>query len=196
MLSLPYAVELLAKFERYGKFPTDPAGIDRLAADLKKSADATGIRADLIVDKCAESSAFCPTLADFMGAAIEIQQAEEDKKRCDQVAAGTYDSLAGVPNRAQSHADWERQYGPPKPFNVGERAAALRTAAKGDEEQSRHKAMWAAIRRHLKLKSDEDWSAWPVCAKAARELGYADYADRWEASQVGSPKYGRQWRNL
>jgi hypothetical protein len=66
--------------------------------------------------------------------------------------------------------EWERQYGPPVAIDV--------SAMTGN---TRHDEMWRKLKVHLGVKGGK-WPGWPQMAKAARELGYEDYAQAWERS--------------
>ncbi len=184
MLNLARAIELVSKLSRTGRYPTTSEGVDGLARGLQYASDSTQIGAGRIIERCAQISEWCPTDADLLTVARDLQ-------REDAVAAGTYDSMGNAPNRAVPIAELEKIYGPPQKVNV---SAEMKTL--GAKAQNRHKIMWAKIRKHLRLSPREDWPSWEKCAAVARELGYDDYAQRWEESQVGSPKYykaRRRW---
>ena len=96
---------------------------------LQNASEAAKIGAGRIIDRCAATSDWCPTDADLLTIARDLE-------REDAVAAGTYDSMANAANVAPklSKADLEREYGPPQPIVV---TAAVKT--RGKVAQDRHK---------------------------------------------------------
>lgn len=69
-------------------------------------------------------------------------------------------------------AEWEKQYGPPQPFDVTVPQNPIR----------RDDQLWRDIRKHVGASADLSRMSWPALAKIARELGYEDYARAWEGS--------------
>lgn len=96
MLALDKAIELVSKLDRTINYPKEYPGIVGLATGLKKASDLLKVGAGLIVDRCAETSQFCPTDADLM-------QIARDIARCDAVAAGKYDTTASDANSGSIH---------------------------------------------------------------------------------------------
>lgn len=164
MLALEKAIELVTKLDRTINYPKEFPGVVGLAKGLQKASDSLKIGASLIVDRCAGTSQFCPTDADLINVA-------RDLARLDAVATGTYDSLAGSGNSvAADREDWKRQYGTPAPFEWRQIDAEKVKRVKDRERQ-----MFSAIK--AKYPGELSWGG---MIAAARELGYADYADAWK----------------
>ena len=70
---------------------------------------------------------------------------------------------------------WERDYGPPRPFPVD---------IKNPVGERRVDELWRKLREKFPdcAHSRKPWPSWIVLAKAARELGYEDFARAWENS--------------
>ena len=70
---------------------------------------------------------------------------------------------------------WERESGPPQPFDV----TVPKVERRVDE-------LWRLLRHKFPGcgRPGKPWPSWMVLAKAARELGYEDYARAWENSLV------------
>jgi|GEM_PF-4391671 len=92
-LALSKAIELVSKLERTRNYPRDPEGegVKNLARGLQKASDALKVSGALIIERCAETSEYCPTDADLFTVARDIA-------RCNAVAEGTFDSMAGAGN--------------------------------------------------------------------------------------------------
>lgn len=163
MLALDKAVELVTKLDRTRNYPKEQPGIINLAKGLQKASDSLKISAGRIVEKCAETSEWCPTDADLLNVA-------RDLARVDAVASGTFDSLAGAGNAVEDRKDWQRQYGPAAPFDWKQI---------DQEKVKRTKARERALLAAIKQKYPGELS-WQQMAAAARELGYDDYAKAWE----------------
>ena len=85
--------------------------------------------------------------------------------------------------QVRQYAEWERQYGKPKPF---EQAGKCTCCGRDWSEiikasDARKKALWDGLRAHFKLAKGK-WPPYRDMAPVARKLGYADIADAWERS--------------
>ena len=67
-------MELANAFARCGNFPKDLAGIQLLAQGLRRASDMYDIPMSQIVDACTAASQFCPTDADLINVAREINE--------------------------------------------------------------------------------------------------------------------------
>ena len=154
-------MEFLSRFQRCKNYPRDEEGILALANGLEAASRHTGITMADIVERCATSSDLCPTDYDLLTVAkeIKIQRAAAEEATRDR------------------HAEWKKQYGPPQPYDWQSEAAKIMPAASRSNERQRK--MWAALRDRFDSKH---WPDWHTLAKAARELGYEDYATAWEKS--------------
>ena len=77
-----------------------------------------------------------------------------------------------LPSLESDRARWERECGPPKPFD---QTIALPKERRDDE-------IWRKLRD--KYPRAQRWPSWAQLAKDARELGYEDYARAWENSYI------------
>lgn len=142
--------ELVLTFARCQNYPRDQAAILLLAQGLRKASDVTGIAMELIVDRCAETSQYCPTDAELLAAGRLIT--EEIKRK--REAARDLD------------AELRKQYGPPKPWKPEIDPASL-TA-----EQERTKIMKRVAKR-LGIKDwNKDRHTWPEIYATMKDLGY------------------------
>lgn len=156
-------------FSRCSNWPEDRTGQIGLAQGLKLASDRSGIAQEAIIAACRETSAFCPTDADLLKVANEMAavaiEAEQHEKQ------------------VQQHAEWEIQYGKPKPF---EQTGKCTCCGRDWNEiikisDARKKALWHGLRAHFR-PAEGNWPPYRDMAPVARELGYADYADAWERS--------------
>ena len=69
-------------FSRCSNYPKEQAGIFGLAQGLVKASRITGVAQEAIVDRCADISKFCPTDADLLSVAREIQPAATRPSKC------------------------------------------------------------------------------------------------------------------
>lgn len=79
------------------------------------------------------------------------------------------------PPSESQRAQWEREYGKPQAFDM---SVANRPAVRRDDE------LWRKLREKFPEcgRHRKDWPSWTTLAKAARELGFEDYARAWENS--------------
>ncbi len=153
---------------RTQKFPTETKQFCSLVNGLINAEKASGASAARIAEKCKELSKYCPTDAELLTTA-------RDLARVDAVAAGTFDSTAGAANAISevTTANWEKQYGAPKPFPIHSFKSV-------NTVRERERALLSAI----KAKHPGELS-WAKMADAAEELGYPDYAETWHNAMVG-----------
>ncbi len=173
MTSFDEATTLAEKFfSRAPNYPRETAAFCGLVNGLVNAEKATKVPAARIAAHCAEQSKYCPTDADLLTMA-------RDMVRCDAVAAGTFDSLAGAGNHVDAqpidHAAMREQYGDPVPID---RKSFDTAKAKGVRERERE------LLSKIKAKYPKDLN-WNQMAAAAEEFGYHDYAKAWRNSSPG-----------
>lgn len=73
---------------------------------------------------------------------------------------------------------WEKEYGKPELFED------VSLPAKYPKQERRDDELWRLLREKFPGcgRNRKDWPSWVVLAKAARELGFEDYARAWENS--------------
>lgn len=174
MTSFDEATALAEKFfSRAPNYPRETAAFCGLVNGLVNAEKVTKISAARIAAQCAEASKYCPTDADLLTIA-------RDMVRCDAVASGTFDSLAGAGNHVKpvDEAAMRKQYGEPQAFDrTGVDTERLKTA------QTRERELLGKI----KAKYPKDLN-WTQMANAAEEFGYHDYAKAWRRAQVGGTR--------
>jgi hypothetical protein len=157
-MELDDALELIGRFERTKKYPNTDSGLRYLAEGLMAAVKETGATGPAIVFRCAKSSEWCPTDADFMTAAREIR---EEMRRHEE-------------SKIDVTAEWRGKYGQPKDFDWRVLDVDRKNRIKAREREMMH-----AIRSRHTEPLD-----WVGMISAARELGYKDYADTWENGLV------------
>ncbi len=160
-MELTEAVELIGRLSRTKNFPRDGAGLTYLAEGLLRAADQNGVDARHVVMICATTSDWCPTDADLMTIARQIR---DEQKRAQE---------ALQPSVAEQ---WQRKYGPAKPFDW----TAL-DREKTKRIKTRERELWSAL-KHRFHGRDLGQIDWITLAVAAEELGYSDYAKAWKKS--------------
>ncbi len=167
---LDEALNAIIPLQRTANFPKDEAGSLALVHGLIRAAEKTGVAMDAIVEECCSSSRYCPTDADLLVVA-------KDLARCKAVAEGKFDSMGNAANsvKADTVDQWRKEYGKPVPFP----AINAQFHAKAKAAHKRRQEMYRAIENHLGIKNQR-YPDWTAMAKAARELGYEDYAKAWE----------------
>ncbi len=159
-LDLVAALDLVAKLSRTRNYPLTEQGVTGFAESLMRAAEMFGVDGAAIVQKCADTSEFCPTDADLLNIARDLKEERERKER------------AATPSQ---EAEWRKQYGPPQDFAV----VPVRKSERRDDE------LWRKLRKkypNAGRKGKKDWPDLLTLSKDARELGYPDYADAWEKS--------------
>lgn len=150
------ALDLVARhLSRTKNYPREAAGVEGLADALLKASVRTQVPMRTIVERCAETSSWCPTDRDLLTVACDIR--DQDRARTE--------------GSKSQYAQWEREYGKPQPFPMQLPAKRVR----------RNDALWAALRKQFPA----GWPDWRTLAAAARKLGYEDYARAWENWQAG-----------
>ena len=145
--------DLIATFARCRNYPTDQAALLFLAQGLRKASDSTGVAMELIVERCAETSPFCPTDADLFAAGRLIRD-EIQRRQASLV---------------DQKAEWREKYGRPEPFLIGKALASVDIHS----QKSKDAEMWRRVRTqlHVKAPTCKDVS-WPDIYHAMDELGY------------------------
>lgn len=171
------ALELIAVFQRCINYPRDEYGVIAMARGLLKASVDTGIPCSRIVDACMElNSRYCPTDGEFLAIANNIAQpdriAEEERKD------------------SEWHREMEQAYGAPRPFVCDWNLPQAK--AKRDREAQMYREIRQHLGTHMGKFTDGRRVTWRIMADAARKLGYTDYADAWESSQVNG-KVARGW---
>lgn len=145
--------DLIRRFHACSNYPrTDEAACIFLAQDLAKAARLTGVTATEIVNRCGETSTFCPTGADLLAVAREIR---DERKRA--VARDPWE-------------DWQkeaRESGtPPEPFDINgyDHAKAKRCQAEYDE-------LWR-VAKGMGLCEGGRWAQDKTILAALRKAGY------------------------
>ncbi len=160
-MELTEALALVGRLARTKDYPADIAGVTFLAEGLLRAADQYSVDPHHVVMTCATTSRFCPTDADLVTIARQIH---DEQKRAQE---------ALEPSVAEQ---WQRKYGPAKPFDW----TAL-DREKTNRIKSRERELWAAL-KHRFHGRDLGQIDWITLAGAAEELGYADYAKAWKKS--------------
>lgn len=106
--------ELVAKFVRCQKYPTDVRGINDLADGLERAAQKSGITMHEIVDATLPLAQFCPTDAEFLTIARNIRD-ERDRD---------------ADTKRNKTSEWQRQYGKPASYEWKAEAAKIAAATK------------------------------------------------------------------
>ena len=144
-------------FSRCANWPKNRLGIIGLAQGLGLAARETGIAAEEIADECRRISTFCPTDADLLRVAHDLNAQRQEGARL-------------IREEAE-----RRGRGRPEPFDYEcvdwKRVEAVRR---------RRDQLWDGLRIQFGVKNGK-WPDWPALAAAARELGYQDYARAWGA---------------
>ncbi len=176
MTDFSAATDLIAQhLARTVGYPTETKAFAGLVNGLINAEKLTGVAAARIVERCAGLSKYCPT--DY-----DLQQVAKDMARCDAVAAGTFDSMAGASNVAVPVEALREQYGEPAPFDWTkiDRAHVKRVR---DRERE--------LIQKIKAKYPGELG-WAGMAAAAEELGYLDYAKLWFESLVGNENHWKR----
>ena len=162
---------MVRAFERSSNYPKTREGEQLLAQGLKRAFDSTGIPMQEIIEECLGLSAFCPTDADLLKVASEIKIRR---------------MASGIPPDQQQQ--WERQYGPPKPFDWAAEAEKILPASK--EYWRKDRAAIKIIKREMerrKLKpntiSHRDWLELRLAAQ--QEVGLP-----------AKPEQLREWKRV
>lgn len=100
----PAPIDLIATFQRCANYPRDYAGVIALAQGLRKASDRYEILMQAIVDRCAETSQFCPTDAELLNAALSMRD--------------TLDRALQDANDKKEKSEWERKHGKPIPWTA------------------------------------------------------------------------------
>ena len=135
----------MARFGRCSNYPREKEGVQFLAQGLAKAADATGVEMQAIVDRCAELSQFCPTDYDLLTVASEMKaqrRAQEEAKR-------------------NKIAEWERECGPPQPFDLKAELTGEQIMENGRIAREKRKQMLAVMRKEWERTnpgSRKDWT--------------------------------------
>jgi hypothetical protein len=160
-VELPEAIKLVAKLSRTRNFPQSEDGVKDLAESLDRISEVIGIDPAHLVQLCADTLEFCPSDAEMWTLARDIK--EELRRERERTS----------PSQSEQ---WRRQYGAPQAFDDSQLAAQW--YPKVQAKIKRREQMW----RELRAKFPANWPDWSTLAKAARELGYTEYADAWERS--------------
>lgn len=144
-------------------YPSETRAFVSLVNGLVKAELVSNVPAGRIAERCAELSKFCPTDYDLLSVA-------RDMARCDAVAAGTFDSMAGAGNAVVDAEKLREEYGEPAPFD-SHKIDMDRVKRVKDRERK--------LLAEIKALHPGDIS-WHQMAKTARSLGYEDYARAWE----------------
>jgi hypothetical protein len=149
---------LIEAFGRARNFPRDGAGRDALVIGLDRAARETGIAARLIVERCVTLSEYCPTDFDLLRVAGEIR---DEGKRSEEASR-------------DQKAEWEQQYGKPKPFEM--EIAARQISESGKRHWEEDRIMQRAIKAELQRRhpGSIDWTKISRAEyfRAKRDLGY------------------------
>ena len=160
---MEFPMDLLPRFQRCANYPRDDEGVLALAQGLAAAWRHTGVRMADIVERCATDSQYCPTDADLLTVAKEIKA-----KR-----------IWDADSKRHIHAEWRREYGDPVKFDWQGEAAKILPQARMTQERQRK--MWERLRERF---DPQHWPDWTTIAKAAREMGYEDFAVAWERSRA------------
>jgi hypothetical protein len=169
-MELADAIKLIGKLSRTRNFPQSEDGVKDLAESLDRISGAIGIDPAALVQRCADLSEFCPTDADMWTTAREIK---EEIRRKAESASPT------------QMARWRKEYGDPKPVDLSEIDPEFRERfVKAQANAKRREELWSKLKKKFPSAAmpKGQWPNWDVLAKAARELGYPEYADAWEKS--------------
>ena len=151
---------LIEAFSRARNFPRDSAGREALLMGLERAARETGIAARLIVERCVTLSEYCPTDFDLLRVAGEIQ---DEGKRAEEASR-------------DQKAEWEQQYGKPKPFDIEMELAARQIAEAGKRHWEEDRIMQRRIKAELVRRhpGTTDWTRMSRAEyfRAKRDLGY------------------------
>ena len=161
----PSPMSLVATFQRCSNYPRDFAGVLALAQGLKRAADTSGVSMAAIVEKYAAESQYCPTDADLLAVARELQD-KVDREEQDQ-------------KEAREKLDWEHEHGSPRPFDWKLDREAIKKAKAEDAELMRKLGVHFAGRDPRSITGVDMY-------RAKQELGYALTAGeirelRWES---------------
>ena len=157
---LDKATDIVCRFSRCGNYPKTTPEMQALANDLISASENKRVSMEDIAQRWAERSAFCPTAADLFDVALEIRTERQERE--------------AIQSEGEQRSQWKREAVPdqsePKPDGAHVNAAVAREAQ-----------MWRELRKELNVQGLK-WPGWAECAKAARKLGYGDYAVAWERS--------------
>jgi hypothetical protein len=160
-LTLDEALELVAGLQRTRNYPQTEDGVITFAQGLVRASRLLDGDGRAIIERCGDTSEFCPCDADLFTVAREIREErrrEEEKASPDQLA------------------QWRKEYGAPVPFEAPDwYPEAKKTIARREE-------LWRLLKLRFPQagRKGKDWPDWRTLAKHARELGYPEYADAWE----------------
>lgn len=158
----PDPIDLIWRFATCKNFPrTEEYALRILAQALAGAAKKYSLDIRDVVERCIEVSEYCPTEHDLREVAREIH---EEQQRA-------------VEAKRNQIREWEKQYGKPEPFKVGE---CLHCGRKWSEITSTHRAkeseMWAKLRAHfgVGIVGGKSWDqiSWARIYEAQEKLGY------------------------
>lgn len=151
-------LDLIERFSRCQNYPRTVEGIQFLAQGLVHAQQTTGIEMEVIVGHCATISQYCPTDHELLNVARSIRD----------------ERLREAESRRDQTAEWERQYGPAKPYDWRSEAASIMPAAREywRKDKQRIELMRKKAREggfNLRKLSYPQWFALQV--KCQREVG-------------------------
>jgi len=157
---LPPASLVLA-FERCANYPRDAEGVIVLIDGLRNASIRAGIEMSKIVNRCVQSSEWCPTDHDLFTVAAELRAEERQERE----------------SKRNRWEEWRIETGPPREFDW-----KIPGWDQVERHNDRQRKLWSDLRRKLNV-TDGKWPSWSELAVAARQLGYAEYADAWERNR-------------
>lgn len=147
--------DLIPKFSRCANYPRTPLELRYLTMGLARAAGKTGIPMEEIIEECLVSSEYCPTDHDLLTVATYLKQQRDRSKK----------------STVNQEAEWRKQYGPSKKFDLAKEAAAFARPACGRWFENRQ--LLDKLAAHFGAEWGKREISWRELFEAKKALGFA-----------------------